>query len=158
MQIKGGIPEGIVSESVESRLLHSASGFSAPLSCGTIRPGWGAKMADVTTALCAEREKLFSGGPITWELRNKAAYIKRCLPLSINTVTFNPFPEVIAVPPYRCEFTQVMVSAPDVYVLVLWAAYNEGVVVTTGKRPNRFTATYCVNTTTTTTERAFVHA
>lgn len=151
MQIKGGIPEGIVSESVESRLLHSASGFSAPLSCGTIRPGWGAKMADVTTALCAEREKLFSGSPM-------AAYIKRCLPLSITTVTFNPFPEVIAVPPYRCEFTQVMVSAPDVYVLVLWAAYNEGVVVTTGKRPNRFTATYCVNTTTTTTERAFVHA
>lgn len=47
------IPEGIVSESVESR--HSASGFSAPVSCGTIRPGWGAKMAEVTTALCAER-------------------------------------------------------------------------------------------------------
>lgn len=49
------LPEGIVSESVESRLLQSASGFSAPVSCGTIRMGWGAKIAEVTTALCAER-------------------------------------------------------------------------------------------------------
>lgn len=44
----------MVSESVESRLLHSSSGFSAPVSCGIIRLGWGAKMAEVTTALCAE--------------------------------------------------------------------------------------------------------
>lgn len=46
-------PEGIVSESVESRLLHSASGFSPPVSCGTMRAGCGANTADVTTALCA---------------------------------------------------------------------------------------------------------
>lgn len=49
--VDAGVPEGIVSESVESRLLHSASGFSAPLSWGTMRPGCGAKMAEVTTAL-----------------------------------------------------------------------------------------------------------
>lgn len=47
----------MVSESVESKLLHSASApaFSAPASWGTIRLGWGAKIADVTTALWAEK-------------------------------------------------------------------------------------------------------
>lgn len=49
----------MVSESVESRLLHSSSGFSVPVSCGTIRLGWGAKMAEVTTALCAETQVSF---------------------------------------------------------------------------------------------------
>lgn len=48
-------PEGKVWESVESRLWHSASGISAPHSCGTMSPGCGAKMAEVTTALCAEK-------------------------------------------------------------------------------------------------------
>lgn len=47
-------PEGMVSESAESLLLTSASGFSVPpASCGTMSPGLGAKMADVTTALWA---------------------------------------------------------------------------------------------------------
>lgn len=50
-------PDGIVSESVESRLLRSASGFSASVSWGTIRSGWGANTAEVTTALCAARQK-----------------------------------------------------------------------------------------------------
>lgn len=65
------LPEGMVSESVESRLLHSASGFSAPVSCGTIRPGWGAKMAEVTTALCAARqETLVTDGTRTIHLKS----------------------------------------------------------------------------------------
>lgn len=54
------VPDGMVSESVESRLLHSSSGFSAPVSCGIIRLGWGAKMAEVTTALCAETPVRFA--------------------------------------------------------------------------------------------------
>lgn len=54
--VRANLPEGIVSESVESRLLHSASGFSVPVSWGTIRLGWGAKIAEVTTALCAKRK------------------------------------------------------------------------------------------------------
>lgn len=54
------VPDGMVSESVESRLLHSSSGFSAPVSCGTIRLGWGAKMAEVTTALCAGTQVSFN--------------------------------------------------------------------------------------------------
>lgn len=54
-RVEVNLPEGMVSESVESKLLHSASGFSAPVSCGTIRAGWGANMAEVTTALCAAR-------------------------------------------------------------------------------------------------------
>ncbi len=45
-------------------------------------------------------------------------------------VTFYPFPEVIAVPSYRCEFAQVVVGAPDVHVLILWATDYEGVVMT----------------------------
>lgn len=48
-------------------------------------------------------------------------------------VTFNPFPEVIAVPPYRSEFAEVVVGAPDVHVPVLRAAYYEGVIVTVGR-------------------------
>lgn len=47
--------------------------------------------------------------------------------------TFNPFPEVIAVPSHRREFAQVMVSAPDVHVFILRATDDEGVVMTEGR-------------------------
>ena len=43
--------------------------------------------------------------------------------------TFDPFPEVIAVAPYGGEPAQVVVRAPDINVLVLRAADDEGVVV-----------------------------
>lgn len=36
-----------------------------------------------------------------------------------STVTFNAFPEVIAVSSYGCELAQVVVSAPDVHILIL---------------------------------------
>ena len=49
------------------------------------------------------------------------------------TVTFNPFPEIIAVPSHGCELAQVVIGAPDVHVLVLRAADDEGVVVAAGK-------------------------
>lgn len=123
------VPEGIVSESVESRLLHSASGFSAPVSCGTIRPGHGAKMAEVTTALCAERNCFLV------KVQSKGQTLDR-LKCRFNTAThttFNSFPEVIAVSAYRCELAQVVVSAPDVHVLILWATDYEGVVVAVGR-------------------------
>lgn len=51
-----------------------------------------------------------------------------------SAATFNPFPEVIAVPSHRCEFAQVMISAPDVHILIFWATDYEGVVVTEGKQ------------------------
>lgn len=54
-----------------------------------------------------------------------------------NIVTFNPFPEVIAVPPYRCEFAQVVVGAPDVHIFILWAADDEGVVMAVRTKNNR---------------------
>ena len=43
--------------------------------------------------------------------------------------TFDAFPEVIAVSAYGGEAAQVVVRAPDVNVLVLRAADDEGVVV-----------------------------
>ncbi len=49
-------------------------------------------------------------------------------------ITFEPFPEVIAVSPYRGEFAQVVVCAPNVHILVLWTAHNERVIVTTRTR------------------------
>lgn len=45
-------------------------------------------------------------------------------------LTLNPFPEVIAVSPDRGEFTQVVVRAPDVDVLILWTTYDEWIIVT----------------------------
>lgn len=44
--------------------------------------------------------------------------------------TFNSFPEVIAVSPYRGEFAQVVVGAPDVHVFILRAAHDERVIMT----------------------------
>lgn len=49
-------------------------------------------------------------------------------------ITFNSFPEVIAVSPHRGEFAQVVVCAPDVHILVLWAAHYERVVMATRKK------------------------
>lgn len=72
--------------------MRSASGFSAPVSCGTIRPGWGAKIAEVTTALCAEKISKASAS-----VHSKGEKLFR---QPFNTATFNPFPEVIAVPSY----------------------------------------------------------
>lgn len=48
-------------------------------------------------------------------------------------LTFNSLPEVVAVPSYRGEFAQVVVSAPDVHIPVLRAADNERVVVAGGR-------------------------
>lgn len=51
-----------------------------------------------------------------------------------NTVaTFNSFPEVIAVSSHRCEFAQIMVSAPDVNVFIFWPTDDEGVVMAGGR-------------------------
>lgn len=53
------LPEGMVSDISQSSPLLSASGFSE-VSSDTIRPGFGAKIAEVTTALCAsERQSNF---------------------------------------------------------------------------------------------------
>lgn len=73
------VPDGMVSESVESRLLHSSSGFSAPVSCGTIRLGWGAKTAEVTTALCAEKRVRFAVSAIISGLKRVDRYTMRYL-------------------------------------------------------------------------------
>lgn len=78
---------------------------------------------------------------VCWKMSNSLVAVqsrwtnelRQVVILKKSTVTFNPFPEVIAVPSYRCEFTQVMVSAPDVHVLILWAADYEGVVVAVGR-------------------------
>lgn len=53
------LPEGMVSDISQSSPLFSASCFSE-VSSDTIKPGFGAKIAEVTTALCAsERESNF---------------------------------------------------------------------------------------------------
>lgn len=72
---KPDLPEGMVSESVESRLLHSASGFSAPISCGTMRAGCGANTADVTTALCAEEQEAGAGSGSIDPLQTNKVYL-----------------------------------------------------------------------------------
>lgn len=91
-------------------------------------------MAEVTTALCAERQIE------RYKLSNtENKVIRLVLKLKHSIVTFNPFPEIIAVPSYRCEFAQVMVGAPDVHILILWAADYEGIVMAIGRRfQNRF--------------------
>ena len=122
------IPDGIDSDSVESRLVRSASGFSAPLSCGTIRAGWGENTAEVTTALCAATQ---SKALLAGKQQNKCGFITRRA-----AVTFNPFPEIIAIPSYGRELAQVMVSAPDVHVFILRSADYEGVVVAAERRAN----------------------
>lgn len=43
--------------------------------------------------------------------------------------TFDSFPEVVAISSYGCEFTKIVVSAPDVNIFILGAADDEGVVV-----------------------------
>lgn len=45
-------------------------------------------------------------------------------------LTFNAFPEVIAVSSYRGEFAQVVVRAPDVHVFILRAAHDEWIIMT----------------------------
>lgn len=45
-------------------------------------------------------------------------------------LTFNAFPEVIAVSSYRGEFAQVVVRAPDVHVFILRAAHDERIIMT----------------------------
>lgn len=70
----------MVSESTESRLLHSSSGFSAPVSCGIIRLGWGAKMAEVTTALCAETPVRFAVSLTTRKEFYTGKHIKKSCP------------------------------------------------------------------------------
>lgn len=45
------------------------------------------------------------------------------------TLTFNSLPEVVAVSPYRAELAEVVVSAPDVHVLILGTAHNKRVVM-----------------------------
>lgn len=50
------LPEGMVSDVSESSPLLSASCFSE-VSSDTIKPGLGAKIADVTTALCASEKQ-----------------------------------------------------------------------------------------------------
>lgn len=64
----GHLPEGMGSAAPESSLWLSPGGFSA-VSEETIRPGFGAKMAEVTTALCARKRRK----PVRSILRGKAA-------------------------------------------------------------------------------------
>lgn len=55
--------------------------------------------------------------------------------LVLTFLTFNAFPEVIAVPSHWRELAEVVVGAPDVDVLVFRAAYDEGVVMTRRRPP-----------------------
>ncbi len=52
----------------------------------------------------------------------------------ILSLPLSPSQKSLRVSPYRGEFAQVVVCAPNVHILVLWTAHNERVVMTTRTR------------------------